>query len=96
VERSRDQGLPVQLLAEPDGAFYALLAVDPAAAAAAGLSGAALMRRLVLEHLVAAVGGESFGYPANQPVLRLSYGLLGPAELEQALGRLLDGIRALL
>lgn len=96
VERSRDQGLPVQLLAEPDGAFYALLAVDPAAAAAAGLSGAALMRRLVLEHRVAAVGGESFGYPANQPVLRLSYGLLGPAELEQALGRLLDGIRALL
>jgi len=54
------------------------------------------MRRLVLEHRVAAVCGESFGYPAAEPVLRLSYGLLGPAELEEALSRLVAGIRALL
>jgi aspartate/methionine/tyrosine aminotransferase len=51
---------------------------------------------LVLEHRVAAVAGESFGYPAGEPVLRLSYGLLGPAELERALDRLFAGIRALL
>ena len=96
VERAQGEGLPVRLLAEPDGAFYGLLAVDPAAAAAAGLSGEALMRRLVLEHRVAAVSGESFGFAPGQPVLRLSYGLLGAAELEEALGRLWGGIRALL
>jgi aspartate/methionine/tyrosine aminotransferase len=54
------------------------------------------MRRLVLEHRVAAVGGESFGYPAAEPVLRLSYGLLGPAELREAMGRLFEGIKILL
>ncbi len=96
VEGAQGEGLPVRLLAEPDGAFYGLLAIDPAAAAAAGLSGEALMRRLVLEHRVAAVSGESFGFAPGQPVLRLSYGLLGAAELEEALGRLWGGIRALL
>lgn len=96
VARARAEGLPVRLLAEPDGAFYGLLAVDPAAAARAALTGDTLMRRLVLEHRVAAVAGESFGYAAAEPVLRLSYGLLGAAELEEALGRLWTGIRALL
>jgi aspartate/methionine/tyrosine aminotransferase len=96
VAAAHGQGLPLRLLAEPDGAFYGLLALDPAAAAAAGLTGERLMRRLVLEHRVAAVCGESFGYGAERPVLRLSYGLLGEAELEEALGRLMAGIRALL
>ncbi len=96
VAVAQAQGLPVRLLAEPDGAFYGLLALDPSAAALAGLTGDALMRRLVLEHRVAAVCGESFGYPAAEPVLRLSYGLLGPVELEEALRRLFEGIRALL
>jgi aspartate/methionine/tyrosine aminotransferase len=99
VADARNQGLPVRLLAEPDGAFYGLLALDPAAtrqSATGGLNGDTLMRRLVLEHRVAAVCGESFGYPAAEPVLRLSYGLLGPAELEEALSRLVAGIRALL
>ena len=94
VAGAQAQGLPVRLLAEPDGAFYGLLALDPRAAGA--LTGDLLMRRLVLEHRVAAVAGESFGYPAGEPVLRLSYGLLGPAELERALDRLFAGIRALL
>ena len=96
VAGARAEGLPVRLLAEPDGAFYGLLAVEPAAAARAALTGDTLMRRLVLEHRVAAVAGESFGYAAAEPVLRLSYGLLGAAELEEALGRLWTGIRALL
>ncbi len=99
VADARNQGLPVRLLAEPDGAFYGLLALDPAAtreSAMGGLTGDTLMRRLVLEHRVAAVCGESFGYPPAEPVLRLSYGLLGPAELEEALRRLLAGVTALL
>jgi aspartate/methionine/tyrosine aminotransferase len=104
VADARAQGLPVRLLAEPDGAFYGLLALDPLALDPAAtrtltadrLTGEQLMRRLVLEHRVAAVCGESFGYPAAAPVLRLSYGLLAAVELEEALGRLLGGIRALL
>ncbi len=94
VAGAQAEGLPVRLLAEPDGAFYGLLALDPRAAGA--LTGDVLMRRLVLEHRVAAVGGESFGYPAAEPVLRLSYGLLGPAELREAMGRLFEGIKILL
>jgi aspartate/methionine/tyrosine aminotransferase len=101
VASARSQGLPVRLLAEPDGAFYGLLAVAPPLAAVAGsacggLTGEQLMRRLVLEHRVAAVCGESFGYPPDWWVLRLSYGLLGQAELDEALARLFSGIRALL
>jgi aspartate/methionine/tyrosine aminotransferase len=101
VASARSQGLPVRLLAEPDGAFYGLLAVDPplagvAGPACGGLTGEQLMRRLVIEHRVAAVCGESFGYPPKWWVLRLSYGLLGQAELEEALARLFGGIRALL
>lgn len=96
LARAQGEGLPVRLLAEPDGAFYGLLAVHPGAAASVGLSGDALMRRLVREHRVAAVAGESFGFPPEQPVLRLSYGLLAAGELEEALRRLVEGIRALL
>ena len=97
VADQRRAGLPVRLLIEPDGAFYALLQVE--AAAAGALTGDALMRRLVLEHGVAVLCGESFGLDPGQsggPVLRLSYGLLQEPELEQALARLFAGISALL
>ena len=106
VAKARADGLPLRLLAEPDGAFYGLLAVE--ASAAGSLTGEQLMRRLVLEHRVAAVCGESFGLAANGgvatggaggsrgPVLRLSYGLLDTDDLQEALGRLFGGIKALL
>ena len=96
VAKARNAGLPVRLLAEPDGAFYALLALD--AAAAGDPSAEGLMRRLVLEHRVAAVSGDSFGLDARRlgPALRLSYGLLADAQLAEALERLFSGIRALL
>jgi aspartate/methionine/tyrosine aminotransferase len=60
------------------------------------LTGDTLMRRLIVEHRVAAVCGESFGCPAAQPVLRLSYGLLDAASLDTALQRLFSGFRAIL
>ena len=94
VAGAQSRGLPVRLQAEPDGAFYGLLALDRRAAG--DLTGDLLMRRLVQDHRVAAVAGESFGFPAVEPVLRLSYGLLGGAELDQALRRLFAGISALL
>jgi aspartate/methionine/tyrosine aminotransferase len=89
--QAQDQGLPATLLREPDGAFYALLQVRTS------LPGLALVERLIREHGVAALPGESFGLPATggEAVLRLSYGLLPPAQLEEALQRLSGGIRAL-
>jgi aspartate/methionine/tyrosine aminotransferase len=56
------------------------------------------MRRLVREHRVAALSGESFGLDAGcgGPVLRLSYGMLSGAELAEALDRLFRGMRLLL
>jgi aspartate/methionine/tyrosine aminotransferase len=56
------------------------------------------MRRLVREHRVAALSGESFGLEASRggPVLRLSYGMLSGAELADALDRLFRGLRLLL
>lgn len=97
VAEQQGCGLPVRLLAEPDGAFYALLQLDRAAAGP--LTGDSLMRRLVREHRVAALGGESFGCAVADPggpVLRLSYGLLDAATLAEALERLFTGLRALL
>jgi aspartate/methionine/tyrosine aminotransferase len=96
VATQQAQGLPVRLLAEPDGAFYALLQVD--GAVAGSLSGDTLMRRLVREHRVAALSGESFGLDAGRggPVLRLSYGMLGAADLAEALDRLFRGLGLLL
>lgn len=84
-------GVPARLLAEPDGAFYALLAVRTE------LPGLELVRRLILEHGVAALPGESFGLAGGgaTTALRLSYGLLDAAQLAQALSRLRRGLAAL-
>ena len=83
--------MPARLLAQPDGAFYGLLAVR------SGLSGDELVTRLIREHGVATLPGESFGLPARggEAVLRLSYGSLDPAGLEEALMRLCRGLEAL-
>jgi aspartate/methionine/tyrosine aminotransferase len=91
VAAARSAGQPLELLAEPDGAFYALLAFPTP------LDGLSAMRRLVGEHGVAALPGESFGLPsvAGRVVLRLSYGMLGSAALAEALGRLFAGCTAL-
>lgn len=91
LEEARLRGLPLVLLQEPDGAFYALLQVRTP------LTGMQLVERLIREHGVAALPGESFGLPATggAAVLRLSYGLLPVEQLEQALQRLGAGVRAL-
>ncbi len=81
----------VELLGPPDGAFYGLLRCP------CRQGGLRLMERLVLEHGVAVLPGESFGLPTvgGQGLLRLSYGMLGAADLEEALGRLFRGLEAL-
>ena len=78
---------PWRLLAPPDGAFYALLQLD------SPLSADAAMERLIREHRVALVSGSSFGLRGC--CLRLSYGMLQPADLAEALARLQQGLLSL-
>jgi len=92
VASARSQGLPITLPVVPDGAFYALLSCDTP------LAGEALVERLVLDHGVAALPGEAFGIGGGEgpSLLRLSYGMLEPPLLAEALDRLLIGLRQLL
>jgi len=97
VQRWRAVGWPVRLWAQPDGAFYGLLVMegleDPSGQP---LGSDGLMRRLVLEEGVAALSGSAFGLEsAGACVLRLSYGMLNGAQLEEALGRLGRGLSRL-
>ena len=80
-------GAPWRLLAEPDGAFYALLQLD------SRLSADAAMAWLIREQRVALVSGSSFGLEGC--CLRLSYGMLGADELAEALQRLVAGLESL-
>lgn len=84
VAAARADGLEVELLGPPDGAFYGLLRFR------SHLEEGPLMQRLVLGHGVAALPGGSFGLepPKGEGVLRLSYAMLAPADLAEALGRL--------
>ncbi|WP_254216688.1 aminotransferase class I/II-fold pyridoxal phosphate-dependent enzyme [Synechococcus sp. CCY 9618] len=91
VAAARGAGQAVELLGPPDGAFYGLLRFP------CRLEGPRLMERLVLEHGVAVLPGDSFGAPTagGQGLLRLSYGMLAAADLEEALARLFRGLQAL-
>jgi aspartate/methionine/tyrosine aminotransferase len=70
------------------GAFYLLLrlhtAIDPLQ----------LVERLVREHRVAVIPGTTFGLDEGC-YLRLSYGALRPAEVEEGVGRLVEGLKAI-
>jgi aspartate/methionine/tyrosine aminotransferase len=80
---------PLATVPRPDGAFYCLLrirrAIDPLV----------LVERLVREYKVAAVPGTAFGL-MDGCYLRVSYGALDPATVEEGLSRLVRGLRALL
>jgi len=97
VDQARAAGLPVRLLAVPDGAFYGLLGLEPEASARlqqAGIDARGLMRRLASQHGVAAVSGDAFGLGGHS--LRLSTGMCDGPMLAMALERLFAGLRALL
>jgi aspartate/methionine/tyrosine aminotransferase len=91
VRAARRGGLALDMLGPADGAFYALVRFP------CPLEGDRLMERLVLEHGVAALPGESFGLPPSpgQRLLRLSYGMLNAVDLAEALRRLCNGIQSL-
>ena len=78
---------PWRLLAQPDGAFYALLQLQ------SSISSDQAMEQLIRQHRVALVSGSSFGLSGC--CLRLSYGMLGAAELSEALERLVAGLWSL-
>jgi len=80
-------GMPWRLISPADGAFYALIEVSSA------LSSDALMERLIRQHGVALASGSSFGLQ-ERSCLRLSYGMLEPSDLAEALRRLEDGLMA--
>jgi aspartate/methionine/tyrosine aminotransferase len=97
VARWRDEGLPVRLWVEPDGAFYGLLRVEgPLEVAGHALDSDGVMEWLALEQGVAAVSGRAFGWePTGAHTLRLSYGMVSEPALAEALERLGAGLRQL-
>lgn len=70
------------------GAFYLLLRID------AEMEPLQLVERLVREHGVAAIPGTTFGLQ-DGCYLRVSYGALRPAEVEEGIGRLVRGLKAI-
>jgi aspartate/methionine/tyrosine aminotransferase len=76
-------------LPAPDGAFYALPRIRTA------LPAMTLMERLVREHKVAAIAGDTFGLTEGC-YLRVSYGALDTATVEEGVERLIRGLRTIL
>jgi aspartate/methionine/tyrosine aminotransferase len=71
-----------------DGAFYCLLRIRT------DLDAMTLAERLVREHKVATVPGTTFGLHEGC-YLRVSYGALAPETVEEGVGRLVGGLRAI-
>jgi aspartate/methionine/tyrosine aminotransferase len=70
------------------GAFYCLLRVHTT------VDAMTLAERLIREHRVATVPGTTFGLTEGC-YLRVSYGALAPETVEQGVGRLVEGLRAI-
>jgi len=73
---------------EVEGAFYYFVKVHTA------LDSMAFVERLIREHRVAAIPGSAFG-AAGGCYLRISYGALDEATVNEGLARLVRGLRAL-
>jgi aspartate/methionine/tyrosine aminotransferase len=71
-----------------DGAFYCLLKVDT------DMNALALAERLIREHKVAVIPGPAFGM-TDGCYFRVAYGALQKATVAEGIGRLVDGLRAL-
>jgi aspartate/methionine/tyrosine aminotransferase len=72
-----------------EGALYCLLRLK------GDLSSMTLAERLIREHRVATIPGETFGLE-HECALRISYGVLDAPTLSEALDRLVGGLRAIL
>ena len=69
----------------PDGAFYVFLRLDTE------LPDMEVVERLIREHRIAVMPGSAFGMEAGC-YLRISYGALDEATLEQGMHRLISGL----
>lgn len=69
-----------------EGAFYLLLRIQTE------IGSLELVERLIREHRVAVIPGTTFGLEEGC-YLRLSYGALLPAEVEEGVGRLVQGLK---
>jgi aspartate/methionine/tyrosine aminotransferase len=72
-----------------DGAFYCFLKIDTA------LDPMTIAERLIREHRVAVLPGTTFGMH-DGCYLRIAYGALQKATVEEGMGRLVKGLRAIL
>jgi aspartate/methionine/tyrosine aminotransferase len=80
---------PLAAVPAADGAFYALLRVNT------NLAPLAVAERLIREHKVAVIPGDAFGMTEGC-YLRVAYGALQKATVAEGLGRLVNGLRAIL
>ena len=71
-----------------DGAFYVLLRVDTA------LAPLQIAERLIREHKVAVIPGPAFGMTSGC-FFRVAYGALQRETVEEGIGRLVTGLRAI-
>jgi len=78
---------PLARVPAADGAFYCLLRVETA------LDSVAIAERLVREHRVAVIPGSAFGM-SDGCYLRVAYGALQRATVAEGIGRLVEGLRA--
>jgi len=79
---------PLATVPAADGAFYALLRVTTP------LKPLALAERLIREHKVAVIPGDAFGM-TDGCYFRVAYGALQKATVAEGLGRLVNGLRAI-
>jgi aspartate/methionine/tyrosine aminotransferase len=80
---------PLATVPAADGAFYCLLKVNTE------IDPLALAERLIREHRVAVVPGTAFGM-ADGCYFRVAYGALQKETVAEGIGRLVDGLRAIL
>ena len=88
VRRELESLNPLCTVIPADGALYYLLRVDTE------LSAMRLVERLIDEHRVAAIPGDTFGLEGCY--LRISYGALDQVTVAEGTGRLVTGLRAIL
>ena len=80
---------PLASVPAADGAFYALLKVETA------MDPMTIAERLIREHKVAVVPGPAFGMTGGC-YFRVAYGALQKETVAEGIGRLVDGLRAIL
>ncbi|HEV8210670.1 MAG TPA: aminotransferase class I/II-fold pyridoxal phosphate-dependent enzyme, partial [Vicinamibacterales bacterium] len=80
---------PLASVPAADGAFYVLLKVETA------LDPMTIAERLIREHKVAVVPGTAFGM-TDGCYFRVAYGALQKETVTNGIGRLVDGLRAIL